>query len=393
MIYNQFQDKKLSALGFGAMRLPTAENGQVDLALVEKMTRTAIDGGVNYFDTAWPYHNGESEVVMGKVLSAYPRESYFLADKYPGHQIFESYDPAVIFEKQLKKCGVEYFDFYLLHNVYENSIGVYLDEKWGILDYFREQKRLGRIKHLGFSTHAGLDTLERFLEIAGADMEFCQIQLNWMDWTLQKAQEKVALLNRYNIPIWVMEPVRGGKLCKLAEQDEATLKEMRPNEGIPAWGFRFLQDIPGVTMILSGMSNLEQMEDNLHTFETSAPLSAAEKDALFRIADSMKSSVPCTACRYCVEGCPMELDIPRLIATYNDLQFAATTNSAMWIEFSPEDKKPSACLACGKCAQICPQMIDIPQVLASLSEKLETIPKWRDICKAREEAAKRMELL
>ncbi len=201
MIYNDFQGKSLSALGFGAMRLPTKPDGSIDEPLLGQMVAAAIGGGVNYFDTAWPYHNGQSEIALGKALSAYPRQQWYLADKYPGHQPSQRYDPAVIFEQQLQKCGVEYFDFYLLHNVYESSMDVYLDPQWGIIDYFLEQKRLGRIRHLGFSSHGRPDNLERFLELAGAHMEFCQIQLNYLDWTLQEAEKKVSLLNRYGIPI------------------------------------------------------------------------------------------------------------------------------------------------------------------------------------------------
>ena len=188
MLYRDFQDQKLSLLGFGAMRLPQLADGTIDEEQVRQMTRLAIDHGVNYFDTAWPYHGGQSERVMGRVLKDYPRESFFLATKYPGHQIAEKYDPAEIFEKQLEKCGVEYFDFYLLHNVNENSIRTYLDPQWGILEYFREQKRLGRIRHLGFSTHGSVQMMEQFLDVCGADMEFCQIQLNYLDWTLQDAK-------------------------------------------------------------------------------------------------------------------------------------------------------------------------------------------------------------
>ena len=210
MIYTGFQDKKLSMLGFGTMRLPTLEGGAIDEAQVAEMVKYALDNGVNYFDTAYPYHGGMSEIVIGKVLSEYPRDSYYLATKYPGHQISSSYDLAAVFEEQLKKCGVEYFDFYLLHNVYENSIQTYLDPRWDIIGYFREQKRLGRIRHLGFSCHGRVENLREFLDAAGDDMEFCQIQLNWLDWTLQDAKAKVELLNERNIPVWVMEPVRGG---------------------------------------------------------------------------------------------------------------------------------------------------------------------------------------
>ena len=388
MIYTVFQDKKLSQLGFGTMRLPMT-GSVIDEAQVADMVHLAMENGVNYFDTAWPYHGGESERVIGRVLAQYPRESWYLATKYPGHQISSSYDPATIFEEQLRKCGVEYFDFYLLHNVYENSIDTYLDPRWGIIDYFREQKRLGRIRHLGFSCHGCVENLRAFLDAAGDDMEFCQIQLNWLDWTLQKAKEKVALLNERNIPIWVMEPVRGGRLCQLNEQDEAILRKLRPEAGMPEWGFRFLQNIPGVTMILSGMSNMAQMEENLYTFSRPDLLNEEETAALLGIAEGMKDSVPCTACRYCTPHCPMGLDIPLLLATYNELRFSPAINVAMRLEGLPADKQPSACIGCGACAAICPQRIDIPAAMKDLAEKLAGIPKWTDICRQREEAAKR----
>lgn len=390
MIFSDFQDKKLSLLGFGAMRLPTREDGSVDEEQVRLMTKYAMDNGVNYFDTAFPYHGGYSEVVMGKVLSEYPRDSYYLATKYPGHQISSSYNPAEIFEEQLKKCGVDYFDFYLLHNVYENSIDVYLDPKWGIIDYFKEQKRLGRIKHLGFSTHAQLKGLEEFLDACGDDMEFCQIQLNYLDWTLQDAKGKYELLTERGIPVFVMEPVRGGKLASLDAENEAKLKEVRPEESVPAWGFRFLQGLSNVKMVLSGMSNMEQMVDNVKTFSCEKPLSKQETDLLLEIAEGMKNSIPCTTCKYCTNGCPMGLDIPVLIATYNEIRFAPVVNSVMHLQAMPMDKQPSACIACGKCAQICPQGIDIPQVMKDFAKDLDKIPKWADICRQREEEAKRL---
>lgn len=393
MFHKTFQDLKLSGLGFGAMRLPTLADGSIDEPAVAEMVRYALDHGVNYFDTAYPYHGGKSEVVMGRVLSAYPRDSYYLADKYPGHQIMtEGYDPKVIFEEQLEKCGVEYFDFYLLHNVHEKSIETYLDPRWGILDYFKEQKRLGRIRHLGFSTHAELPTLTRFLDICGEDMEFCQIQLNYLDWTLQGAREKVALLEKHNIPVWVMEPVRGGALANLNEENTARLKALRPEESIASWGFRFLHRIPNVTMILSGMSNFQQMEDNVKTFSQGQPLSDQEWNLLLDIAEGMKNSIPCTGCRYCVEGCPQGLDIPALIRVYNEMRFSPNINSAIRVEFLPEDKKPTACLSCGACAQICPQHIDVPAAMQGLAQHLAKLPSWVEVSRQREEAAKKARL-
>ncbi|MBR4067486.1 MAG: aldo/keto reductase [Clostridia bacterium] len=389
MIYRSFQDKQLSLLGFGAMRLPT-QNGAIDEAQVEAMVARAMAQGVNYYDTAYPYHGGLSEVVMGRVLGKYPRDSWYLASKYPGHQIADTYDPAAVFEEQLKKCGVEYFDFYLLHNVCESSMDVYLDPKWGIIDYFKEQKRLGRIRHLGFSSHGSPENLEAFLDAAGDSMEFCQIQLNYLDWTLQRAEEKVALLNRRGMPVWVMEPVRGGKLCKLSEASENSLRTLRPDDSAAAWGFRFLEDIPGVTVVLSGMSDMAQLEDNLHTYEKPDPLTGEERSKLLRIAERLKDSIPCTGCKYCTPQCPMGLDIPKLLATYNELRIAPSTNAAMWLEFAPSGQQPTACVSCGACAAACPQNIDIPEMLADLAKRLESIPKWRDICKERAEAARKL---
>ncbi len=386
MIFKDFQDQKLSALGFGAMRFPLNEDGSVDEVQVQEMVDYAMAHGINYFDTAWSYHGGESEKIIGRALKKYPRESFNLATKYPGHQISSSYNPADIFEKQLEKCGVEYFDFYLLHNVYEKSMITYLDPQWGILEYFKEQKRLGRIKHLGFSTHAGVEGLKEFLDICGDDMEFCQIQLNYLDWTLQEANKKYQILTERGIPVWVMEPVRGGKLAKFSEGVEEKFKELRPDASIASWGFRFLQQLPNVTMILSGMSNMEQIVDNVDTFNELKPLSDTEVQFLLEIAEGIKSSIPCTACRYCCDGCPMGLDIPMLISTYNEIRVAPSTNAIMRIEALPEDKKPSACLSCGKCTKVCPQNIDIPQVLKDFTEAIKKIPSWAEICRQREAA-------
>lgn len=384
MIYRTFQEQKLSLLGFGTMRLPLQEDGSIDEKQVQQMVDYAMEQGVNYFDTAYPYHNGASERVIGTALSKYPRDSYFLATKYPGHQISKSYNPAAVFEEQLEKCQVEYFDYYLLHNVYEKSMATYLDQKWGILDYFIQQKRLGRIKHLGFSCHGGLEMLKEFLDVCGDEMEFCQIQLNYLDWTLQGAKDKYKLLTERNIPVWVMEPVRGGKLCKLPEHREEALKLLRPQESIPAWGFRFLQGLPNVQMILSGMSNMEQMIDNIHTFESPSPLSLAESALLFEIAEELKDSIPCTGCRYCCDGCPMGLDIPYLLSSYNEIRYAPNTMSAMRVEGLPEHKKPDVCIQCGKCAAICPQKIDVPKALKELSAAMESITSWEEVCRQRE---------
>ncbi len=390
MIYSEFQGKQLSLLGFGTMRLPTLPDGTIDQAQVQEMTDYALAHGVNYFDTAYPYHASQSERSIGKALAKHPRESFYLATKYPGHQILsDGYDPRPIFEEQLEKCGVEYFDFYLLHNVYEKSIETYLDPKWGIVDYFKEQKRLGRIRHLGFSSHAGYATLKRFLDAVGEDMEFCQIQLNYLDWTLQGAKERYELLAERGIPVWVMEPVRGGKLAKLSDAEEAKLRALRPEESTAAWGFRFLQGLANVKMVLSGMSNMAQMQDNVKTFSGGKALSAEENALLLELAEGMKDSVPCTGCRYCCDGCPMELDIPELLRIYNEVRISPVVNAGMRIEALPEDKRPSACVGCGQCSQMCPQKIDVPAAMQDFAARLEKIPSWTEICREREAAAKK----
>ncbi|MBQ4350580.1 MAG: aldo/keto reductase [Clostridia bacterium] len=376
MFYRDFQGLKLSALGFGAMRLPVigGDDGVIDEASALRMVDTAMKNGINYYDTAWGYHGENSELVMGRALGRYPRDSYYLATKFPG------YDPSnwgkveEIFERQLEKLGVEYFDFYLFHNVCEMNIDAYLDDgKYGIYSYLMEQKRNGRIRHLGFSCHGAMDVLKRFLDAYGENMEFCQLQLNYLDWTFQNGREKVELLNERGIPVWVMEPLRGGKLASLAPEDEEKLKALRPDEEIPAWAFRFLESIPSVTVILSGMSNEEQLEKNLKTFEEDRPLSEEEQTVLSGIADKMLSAgtVPCTACHYCVSHCPMGLDIPRLIALYNEHAYTGGGFIApMALAALPDDKKPSSCIGCQSCEEVCPQQIRISEIMADFAERL-----------------------
>lgn len=375
MIYRNFQEIKLSGLGMGAMRLPVidGDDSRIDETKTQAMVDYAVEQGVNYYDTAWGYHDGHSETVMGKALSRYPRENYYLATKFPGYDLSNMDKVEEIFEKQLEKCGVEYFDFYLFHNVCEMNIDAYLDEKYGIYEYLMKQKAAGRIRHLGFSAHGNLDVMKRFLDAYGKDMEFCQIQLNFLDWTFQGAKEKVELLKEWNIPVWVMEPLRGGKLAKLAAEDEKALKALRPEENIPAWAFRFLQSVPGVTMVLSGMSNLQQMQDNIHTFAEDKPLTEKEMDTLLQIADGMvkKIVLPCTACHYCTSHCPQGLPIPELLALYNEHCFTEGGFIApMALSAYPQEKLPSACIGCRSCEAVCPQQIKISEAMADFAQKL-----------------------
>ena len=389
MYYNGFDSLQLSALGFGTMRLPTMPGGtgkDIDQAKVDEMVAYALENGINYFDTAWPYHEGVSENSIGKALSVFPRDTYFLADKYPGHQIMSNYDPERIFEEQLKKCGVDYFDFYLMHNVNENSLPGYLDASRGVHDYFKKQKELGRIKHLGFSCHGDVPCMEEFLKLYGDIMEFCQIQLNFLDWTLQDAKSKYEFLCSRNLPVWVMEPVRGGRLTHFDEATEAKLKELRPDCSIASWGFRWLQGLPGVTVVLSGMSSLEQMKDNVATFSSRSPLNEAETDAVLAAAETLKSSVPCTGCRYCCDGCPAGLEIPKLIALYNDYKVYPSINISMKLDALGEAGNASACIGCGQCASICPQSIQVPALMSDMAEAFKNLPDWAEVCRKREEA-------
>jgi len=265
---------------------------------------------------------------------------------------------------------VAYFDFYLIHNVCELNIDAYLDEKYGIFEYLMKQRKNGRIRRLGFSAHGSYEVMNRFLKAYGEHMEFGQIQLNYIDWSLQEAKGKVDLLNEYQIPIWVMEPLRGGRLAKLSEEDTQKLKALRPDEETPAWAFRFLQSLPGVVMILSGMSDLEQLKDNIQTFETYKPLDTQEMKTLLSIADGILDGiVPCTACRYCVSHCPQELDIPSLIELYNEHSFTGGGFIApMALMAIPKEKQPNACVGCKSCEAVCPQQIKIAEVMTDFTK-------------------------
>lgn len=375
MIYKQFQDIRLSALGLGAMRLPVLEgkDAQINEPAAQEMVDYAMEHGVNYYDTAWGYHSGQSELAMGRALAKYPRESFYLATKFPGYDLNNMGKVEEIFEEQLKKCQVDYFDFYLFHNVCEMNIDAYLDPQYGIDAYLAAQKANGRIKHLGFSAHGSVPVMRRFLEAYGDHIEFCQLQINYLDWTFQDAKAKVELLKEYDIPVWVMEPLRGGRLAKLGESHTRRLNALRPDEATPAWAFRFLQTIPEVTMILSGMSNMTQLQDNVHTFETEKPLTEGELSELMEIADEIlgKKALPCTACRYCTTHCPQGLDIPELIKLYNEHNFTEGGFIApMALSAYPEEKKPSACVGCRSCEAVCPQQIKISEVMKDFNEKL-----------------------
>lgn len=372
MVYREFQELKLSGLGLGMMRLPVLDgnDGKVDEAAAAEMIDYAYHNGINYFDTAWGYHDGNSELVAGKYLGRYPRDSYYLASKFPGYDLSNMDQVEEIFEKQLEKCRTPYFDFYLFHNVYEGNVDAYLDPKYGILDYLLKQKENGRIRYLGFSAHGSVEVIKRFLDSYGKHMEFCQLQLNYMDWHFQNAREKVALMNQAGIPIWVMEPLRGGKLAQASGELAAFMQSARSGETVPGWAFRFLQGIPGVTMVLSGMSNMEQLKANIATYRTEEPLTGEEFDTLVKLTDeeTRKAGLPCTACHYCTSHCPKGLPIPELISLYNEHKTTGGGFIApMAVGSMPEEKRPANCIGCRGCEQVCPQQIKISEMMKEFS--------------------------
>ncbi|MCQ2983253.1 MAG: aldo/keto reductase [Treponemataceae bacterium] len=376
MIYSDFNGEKISALGMGNMRLPVlnGQDNQIDVDTAEKMIAYCMEHGINYYDTAYGYHGGQSELVVGELLKKYDRSSFYLASKFPGYDASHWPKVAEIFEDQLKKCQVEYFDFYLFHNVCEMNVDAYLDPKYGIYEYLIEQKKNGRIKHLGFSTHGSIDCMTKFLNAYGKDMEFCQIELNYFDYKFQNAKEKVELLDKWNIPVWVMEPVRGGQLAKLSDDATAKLAAARPDEGVPAWAFRFLQSFPSVKVTLSGMSNMEQVAANIKTYEEKKPLNDAEMKLVLAIADEMisRNTVPCTGCHYCVSKCPKHLDIPGLIKLYNESIIAGSGAfiAPMALAAIDADKQPECCIGCKSCEKVCPQTIHIPEELKKFAKKM-----------------------
>ena len=377
MITRNFLGKDVSLFGMGCMRLPKtdpADDGSVDVEHATRMVEYAYEHGCTYFDTAWGYHNGKSESVVGKALAKYPRDSFSLVTKFPGYSPENWGKNEEIFEEQLKRCGVDYFDYYLIHNVCEMNIDAYLDEeKYGTRTYFVAQRDAGRIKHLGFSVHGSYDVMKRFLNEWADVVEFVQIQLNYVDYTFQDAKAKLELAAEYDLPVIVMEPLRGGMLAKATDEEAAKLAALRPDEGIVGWALRYLQGFDQVVTILCGSSSLEQMAENMGYFEAVKPLNDEEQATLAAIVKARleKDIQPCTACHYCVSHCPQQIDIPWMLELYNEHKFTKGGFIApMALAAVPEGRKPSDCIACGSCSVVCPQQIDIPAALADFADML-----------------------
>jgi len=358
----QFKDIKEnpSLLGFGCMRFPTEseESQTIDEVRAEKMIDFAYEHGVNYFDTAYPYHNEQSEPFIGKVLAKYPRESFYLATKMPGWKIESADDAKMIFNEQLRRCRVEYFDFYLCHALSEKNIEPYkLD---GVMPFLKRMKEEGKIRHLGFSFHDTPEMLEKI--VAMFDWDFCLLQINYLDWSFQDAKRQYEIAKKNDLPVMVMEPVRGGALAQLNEEARKILKRAAPDESIASWAFRYAASLEQVMVILSGMSDEKQITDNIKTLSDFKPLGHKEQEALQKALNVFMESntVPCTKCDYCMP-CPEGVDIPGVFTIYNEYRIDKRDNFFVHrYEQLGEAKDASNCTACGACLEKCPQKIDIP---------------------------------
>lgn len=361
-----------SLLGFGCMRFPQTTEGKIDEALTEKMLDQAIAQGVNYIDTAYPYHDGQSEVVVGKILKRYDRNSFYLATKLPVWLVNTAEDVDKYLEEQLAKLQTDHIDFYLMH-----AMG---KERWnkmveiGCVKRLEELQKQGKIKYLGFSFHDKYEVFEEILNYR--DWDFCQIQLNYMDAEEQAGLKGCQLAADKGIPVVVMEPVKGGSLAVFAEDITAKLKELEPEASPASFALRWVGSLSGVKVILSGMSSMEQVEDNLRTFAAFKPLSEQEQETIRQVREILRSRVQngCTGCRYCMP-CPAGVDIPGCFATWNTYHMYQNYNSVRWNweVVLGDEHQPKNCVQCGKCEAQCPQKIaireDLKRVQADLDKK------------------------
>lgn len=371
MIYKPFRDISLSRLGMGNMRLPVAEgstgpNPKIDWAKAQEIIDYAMSHGINYYDTAYIYNDGDSERFLGSALQKYPRDSYYLATKF---FIQATPNPEPVFEEQLERLKTNHIDFYLLHSLSEENVEDYLNS--GYIDYFLEQQKKGSIRYLGFSSHAEAETLERFA--SHHQWDFAQLQINYFDWQYGTAKEQYRVLEVRNIPIMVMEPVRGGRLADLTPEANERLKAAHPDWSIASWALRFVKSLPQVQVILSGMSTLGQIADNVATFSDDAVLSETDTKLLMTACERFRSQIqiPCTACRYCCSGCPMKINIPAYLKIYNDYK----VTGAWALSYLPGVQSkgtPADCIGCGACASHCPQSIRVPELMAELAELAKT---------------------
>lgn len=356
--------KQVSILGMGGMRFPTLKNGKIDIDNAEPIIDYAYSHGVNYYDTAYMYHGGKSEEFIGKALSKYPRESYFLADKMPIWMTETPDDVIKVFNNQLERCGVDYFDFYLCHALNKDDFEKF--KEYGAIDFLFEKKKEGRIKNIGFSFHDTPEVLDEILNSYPWDL--CQLQLNFFDWEYQRAEEQYEVCKKHGVQVVVMEPVRGGALADLGDKANAFLKAVNPDKSIASWAIRFAMEKENVLTVLSGMSNLEQVKDNAQTASGQLEFSNTEREALGRALVEYKKSklIPCTACKYC-DGCPVGIDIPHIFKIYNTDAYS-NSKTEFKKEYEKIENKADKCIKCGKCARVCPQSIDIPAELEKINK-------------------------
>lgn len=364
MDYRDFNGVRVSRLGMGNMRLPSVQGKRgeapIDYPAAHEMIDLALRSGVNYFDTAYVYQDGDSERCLGEALKKYPRNSFYLATKF---NYRANPDYKAVFQEELDRLQTDHIDFYLLHCMTERNVDSYLT--CGCIEYFEQMKKEGKITYLGFSSHAKPETLRHFVE--SHKWDFAQIQMNYFDWEFSTTEEEYNILTEHNIPIVVMEPVRGGRLSTLTPELDAKLKAKEPNWSVSSWALRWVMAHENVHVILSGMSTIEQVRDNLDTFLADNALDQEHMDFLKEIVHEFKHSitVPCTSCRYCTPHCPMQLDIPVLLAAYNKYKFGGEWNPGLLSDIE-EDKMPSCCISCGSCIEHCPQNIEIPTYMAKL---------------------------
>lgn len=371
-----FKDTELSRLGLGTMRLPVKgiikreANPVIDYKEAQKLVDYAIENGINYFDTAYMYHAGKSEKFIGAALSKYPRESYYLVDKLPIWMCHKPSDMEKIFSNQLKRTGTSYFDNYLLHSLDKNNFEKC--EKYGAYDFLLEKQKQGLIKNIGFSFHGTIDDLRQI--VSAHYWDFAQIQLNYLDWKNQDAKTQYEILTDANIPVIVMEPVRGGKLADVPADVEVLFKNVNPKASTASWAMKFVANLPNVVTILSGMNSIEQLDDNINTLTDFKSLTDSELQTCFNAAAMMnkKEVIPCTGCDYCAD-CPKGVKISTVFAYYNAYKNSDITKEESKQKYTSIDvnNNASACVKCGKCASHCPQSIKIPEKLEELKSFFE----------------------
>lgn len=361
-----------SLLGFGCMRFPTTPEGEIDEARAEKMMDDAMAAGVTYIDTAYPYHNGKSEPFVGKVLSKYPRDSFFLATKLPVWAVNSLEDAERIFNEQLERLRTDHIDFYLLHAMNRGSFDKMAS--LGVLEWADRKKKEGKIRYFGFSFHDGYDAFEYILTYRPWD--FCQIQFNYMDTEVQAGIKGVELAAKLEVPLVIMEPIKGGSLTTFASDITDIFKKERPDMSIASWALRYVASFPNINVILSGMSNEENVADNLATFTHFEPLSDAEQQVVKKVVKAVKARVKngCTGCRYCMP-CPFGVDIPRNFHLWNEHAMYGNDGATRWNYFTQmkEENRADQCKKCGACEKMCPQNIPIRENLAQLVDYMNAL--------------------